>query len=92
MVPPRVEANEIGAHHPFHQPVAIRKREENLRIRKRHVEEESNARVGNAIAQKCRHAQQLIVMHPNDIALAGNAATALAKRALTSSYTSHPSM
>jgi hypothetical protein len=67
VIPTCVKADEIGPHHPFDEPVTVREGEEDLRIGKWNVEEETNARVRNSLAQQRRDAKQLIVMHPHEI-------------------------
>src|SRR5262249_28092152 len=64
----RVKSYDIGAEYPLHQPLPNGEGEEDFGIWKRDVEEESNPRFGNPLAKERGHAQQLIVVHPHDIA------------------------
>src|SRR5262249_46734786 len=64
----RVKADDIRAEDSFDQPLPNREREENFGVRKRDMEEESNARFGKPLAKERRHAQQLIIVDPHDIA------------------------
>jgi hypothetical protein len=67
-IPPGVEADQISADHAFHQPLPHRQREEDFRIRKWHMQEKANARVGKHTAKQRRNAEKLIIVHPDDIA------------------------
>ena len=67
-IAPRVKADEIRAEHSFHEPLAPREREEDLRIWKRDVEEEPDAQTRCALAQQRRHAHEVKVVNPDRVA------------------------
>jgi hypothetical protein len=62
-----LKADEIRAHHSLDEPRTCRKGEEDLRVRKRDVEEESDARIGQPLPKERRNAHELIVVHPDDV-------------------------
>ena len=59
---------EVGAEQALEELVAPRQDAEHLRGRERDVQEEADARLGQALAQHRRHEHELVVVHPDQVA------------------------
>jgi hypothetical protein len=62
-----LQADQIVGRQLRNQPFVVRQRGENLRRRKRHVQEIADAVAMAAVAQHLRQRNEMIVMHPDDV-------------------------
>jgi hypothetical protein len=65
-----VESDEVGAEQALEDLLALRKDPERLRRGEGDVEEESDSRLGNPGADQRRHAHELVVVDPDQVARA----------------------